>query len=311
MEIAQRGASGTVGANTSAYTLDGWIITTVGAGMGWSQVFSSHLTGYALRLSAASGLTDISLAQRISASLSSQLLTNAKAPQPVTVQMSIYNGLSAAITPVLKTYTAGSQDNFGSVTPDNTTTLQTIAAGAIGVVALVFVPNVAIINGYQLNFDFGAALNGTSGFIDVGLVDFRSTPGVGVGLTLSAPPPEIRPFSAEIAMNRVYLRSTYGNGIAPGTSTRATMAGGSAYIGTPVACPILFDPPMRAAPALQIWDGVGNPNLVSQYAGGSWTDALPLPTIPIPGTLGPNGFNYAATSLAGATVFHYLASAEL
>lgn len=217
--ISQLGTtSGSVSGGTTSYTLDAWQLSATGASLAWSQQYNANLPGNSLRLSAASGLTAATLQQRIDSFKASQLLSAARAVQAVTVQCNIYNNSGANVTPKLQISTANSQDNFGAVTSDlSATNMQTINNTSEGVIAYTYTPSSAnnVANGLQVQIQFGGALNGISGNIDVGQCDIRPTPGLSTGVNASPATPEI-PFAGEelaavqrryavVKVNRLYV----------------------------------------------------------------------------------------------------------
>jgi hypothetical protein len=237
-DVAQRGTSSSVSAGTSAYTLDGWIVSATGAAAAWAQQYGSGTYGNPLVLSAASGLTAVSVMQRIESVVATQLLAGL-AIQPITVQFQIYNGTSAPITPTLSTGYAASRDNFSSVTADlAATNLQTIAAGASGVVAYTFTPSLYVLYGYQIALNFGGALNASSGAVYISRADVRATPGLATGLNNSPPPPEMRPIGAELALCQRYFVAVANEFI--GNTLTSGAIGGVAY----------FPVVMRATPTI-------------------------------------------------------------
>ena len=199
MDVAQRGTSGSVAAAAAAYTLDGWIISATGAAAAWSQQYQAGIAGNSLNIACATGLTGCTLLQRIESYIGANALTTSGAAQKLTVQFAISHQTGAAITPSLATGTASVQDNFGTVTADlASTSLQTIANGAVGVVSYTFTPSANISNGYQVQLLFGAALNAASGYVIVSLADIRVTPNAPLGLNSAPPIPETRAFAAEL-----------------------------------------------------------------------------------------------------------------
>ena len=200
MDVAQRGSSGSVSAGTTAYTLDRWQISATGAAAAWSQQYNANIAGSALRISAATGLSACTLQQRIESYVAALMATAAKGAQTVTVQFQVYNATGASITPKIAAGYASAQDNFTTVTADlAATNLQTIANGATGLLAYTFTPSSTnFANGYQIQLQFGGALNASSGYVDVTLADIRVTPGVSVGLNSAPPLPELRDVSYEI-----------------------------------------------------------------------------------------------------------------
>jgi hypothetical protein len=205
-DVASRGTSGTVSSGTTAYSLDGWMIAATGAAAAWSQQFGANIAGNAERISCATGLTACTLQQRIESIYAAEMLTVAKAGQPVTVQWAIYNNSGASITPQVAAGYASARDNFGTVTSDlAATNLQTIANGALGVVSYTFTPNANMANGYQVQLLLGGGLNHATGYVDIGQADFRVTPGLSTGQSNAPPPPELRPYHEEFVFCQRYL----------------------------------------------------------------------------------------------------------
>lgn len=229
-DIAQRGVSGSVSAAANVYTMDGWKIGATGASAAWAQEYNANLTGNSLRLSAASGLTAVQLGQRIESTMSTRLLAQGKTPQAVTVQWTIYNNSGAAITPQVATSYPTVQDNWASLTGDlATTNLQTIPNGSVGTVAYTFVPSANCALGYAVSLLLGAALNGSSGYVDIGAADIRATPGAATGLCANPPSPELRPASVELELCQRYLPAFTddGSGITPFGQSVVTVANSS------------------------------------------------------------------------------------
>jgi Major tropism determinant N-terminal domain len=205
MDVAQRGTSGTVSASSTAYALDGWQITASGAGAAWSQQYNQNLAGNALRISCVSGLTACTLQQRIESCVAAQLLAANRATQQVTIQFTIYNNSGASITAKIATGYASAQDNFSTVTVDlAATNQQAIANGTSGTVAYSFTPSASLGNGYQVQLQFGGALNAASGYVDISLADIRATASVATGLNSNPPPPETRPVAIETKFDQRY-----------------------------------------------------------------------------------------------------------
>jgi hypothetical protein len=217
----QLGASGSVSAGTTAYTLDGWQISATGATAAWSQQYNANLAGYALRISCASGLTACTLQQRIESYFASALMLGyAKTLQPVTVQFAIYNNSGASITPKIAAGYASAQDNFGTVTADLAATdMQTVANGSSGIVSYTFTPGITAAqlgNGYQIQLQFGGALNSGAGYVDVGFAGANVTAGLATGLNSSPPPVDL---GIDDSFNGRYFQTSYNVGVAPGTAS--------------------------------------------------------------------------------------------
>jgi hypothetical protein len=215
-DVAQRGTSGTVATGVTAYTIDGWIIQPTGSTVTWTQVYNANLAGNALRISCTSGLTACNLLHRIESLIAAKLLSARQTGVPATFQIQIFNSTSAAITAQITSSIPSAKDSFGTVNADlPATSLQTVAAGAFGTLSITFEPGANVTAsgvtladvafGYQINLEFGGALNASSGFIDLSFADLRSTPGLPIGLNNNPPPPELRPIPVELALNQRYL----------------------------------------------------------------------------------------------------------
>jgi hypothetical protein len=256
MDVAQAGSSGTVSAGTTAYTLDFWQLSVTGASAAWSQAYNGNMAGNALRINCASGLTASTLQQRIESYTASQLLAKDKTAQLITIQFAIYNNSGGSITPKLATGQASAQDNFTTVNGDlGATNLQTIANGSLGVVAYTFVP-AAVANGYQIQLQFGGALNAASGYVDIGQADIRVTPAVATGLNNNPSPPELRPIHQEIVFAQRYWNQSYPYGVAAGTTSEPGAAqwrvpgGADSFAFAGMAT---FGAEMRAAPTMTLY----------------------------------------------------------
>src|SRR5690348_14926308 len=94
-DIWQRGASITV-PTTGAYTADGWIVVPTGASVVASQASGRALTINSMKITGATGVTDVIVKQRLE-SYFAAILTNLT----VTVQAQIFNNTGASITPKL------------------------------------------------------------------------------------------------------------------------------------------------------------------------------------------------------------------
>jgi hypothetical protein len=196
--VAQRGLSGSAPAGAANYTLDGWLIQPTGAAAAWSQVYHNFISGNSLRINRATGLTACNLRHRIESTIATEFLLANGGPQPVTVQFAIYNATGASITPQISTSYPTARDNFASMTADIApTNLQAIANNTLGVVAYTFSPASCAL-GYEVILSFGGALNGASGFVQIGRADVRPSPGIAVGLNAAPEPPELRAAATEL-----------------------------------------------------------------------------------------------------------------
>jgi Collagen triple helix repeat (20 copies) len=205
--VAQRGTSGLVAGGSTNYTLDGWMIQAVGtANAAWSQVYHNFISGNSLRINRASGLTGCNLRQRIEAEIAAQFLLPNGGAQPVTVQFAIYNSTGASITPQISAVYASAKDNWTTPIADlAATNLQAIPNNTLGVVAYTFSPNGNCALGYEIILSFGNALNGASGFVQIGRADVRPSPGIAVGLNAAPEPPELRAAATELAECQRYF----------------------------------------------------------------------------------------------------------
>jgi hypothetical protein len=219
------GTSGSVSAGTQSYTLEGWQVLTAGAACSWAQEYNQNLTGNALRLSCATGLTTCSLIARIESYFCLPWLNATKTARPITVQFTIYNATGATITPQLITYyPTSSQDTFSSTTTDlAATNLQSIANNSAGTVAYTFTPNNNCALGYQIVLAFGGALNASSGYVDISFADARSTPGLSTGLNANPPPVEYRSIEDERSYVERYFETNYPN-VAPGNTSNSSVS---------------------------------------------------------------------------------------
>lgn len=265
--VAQRGTSGTVTAGSTAYTIDGWQVSATGVGAAWSQVYNSNISGNALRLTAATGLTACTVQQRIESFVAASLLTAAKAAQAVTIQFTIYNASGASITPQIATGYASAQDNFTTVTADlAATSLQTIANNSMGTVSYTLNPSTNCANGYQIQLLFGNALNAAAGNIDVSFADVRISPGVSTGLNANPAPPEMESRSLEMEdCLRYYWRRS---SISTTDNVGMGQATGAGAVTLLVPLPDL----MRTAPTISISGASAlTPTTSTGTAGGAFT----------------------------------------
>jgi hypothetical protein len=247
-DVAQRGASGSVSAGATAYTLDGWQAAPTGAAVSWLQGYFNGIGNSHLKLSCASGITACTVQQRIESTVAEQLLlTPGGSAQPVTIQFTIHNNSGASFTPQLAVDDAlAGQDNFSTVASDlAATNLQTIANGAIAAVAYTFVPNNALHNGMQVRLLLGGALNQASGDIKIAAADIRVTPGVATGLNNNPPPAELRPIGNELALCQRYLYV-----VNQSNAGANAVAFGQAFTASAAFFAFSLPQPQRAAPTI-------------------------------------------------------------
>jgi hypothetical protein len=299
MDVAQRGISGTVAAGTTAYTLDGWMVSASGASVVWAQtwdiVLSFGIGVNSLYLAAASGLSACSLIQRIESYLADDLLpayAYSGAPA-ITVQFVIGNGTAATLTPTLSTGYPSARDNFGAVTADlGPVNLQSIPPYSLATVAYTFVPNAGILKGYQISLNFNGQLNASSGGVFVSYADVRATPGLPTGLNSSPPSPEHRPISLEMLASQRYYNFL---------SLPSVIFGGYQVGGGSIQANLPF-PPMRVTPAVTTAPGTWTlSNVASTWAPGAVSNALLQITMPatVTGALAltsPSGGGFALSA---------------
>jgi Collagen triple helix repeat (20 copies) len=281
--VAQRGASGSVAAGQNTYTLDGWLVLPSGVPVLWSQQYNQNMTGNALRLSRATGLTGCTVRQRVESFMAAEFLALGKpATNPVTVQFAIYNATGASITPQISTAYPTARDNFGAMTNDiAATNLQAIANNTLGVVAYTFSPNQNCANGYEITLSFGGALNGASGYVDIGQADVRPAPGVAIGLTATPQPPELRPIGTETMFCMRYYFAAAERWIFSWLTKFP--AGQATIVGT-----AYFPVPMRQSPTL---------NMIWQYSN--------LSVLPAINSINQTSVAIDATSVSTANVSVY------
>lgn len=311
--IAQLGTSLQTVAVAGALVLDGWVVKPAGASCQAVQGTNNRTGALALntvRAIGASSVTGMQILQRVE-SYSAAPLNG----QLITVQAQIFNGTSSPITPTLTVSCANAQDIWSASTPETHCTavaLQQVAAMSWGQVAYTFQSVGTVGNGIEVLFDFGNNFSSSSDVVMLSEADCRATPGVATGQNSSPPVPELRPIEVELAICQRYLTQTYGNGVGPGTSTRAGMVGGATFqtASGSYAFNVQYPVQMRIAPAIQYWDGAGNPSKVTSGQG-SFTD-----NISISGTFPTyNSATGMLTMLGGfgaaSGFFHYLADAGL
>lgn len=234
MNIAQRGTSGTVTAGTTAYTLDGWQMTALGANQGWS-LDTSYIgfgTQNSFEMLGASGVTTTAIAQRIESYLCSQFdESGAFGFQSITVSLSILNLTGSSITPTFTVSYANSQDNWASSTNIVTSAnLQTVANSTQAILQYTFAAVSGVANGLQVQWNFGSSMNGSGKNIFVTAADIRVNPGATVGAPVS---PvfifEPRDISSDLTLCRRYFvafgaSSSSASGIASGVQNSSTTA---------------------------------------------------------------------------------------
>ena len=249
MDVAQRGASGSVSAGSWTYTLDGWMLKSTGASLAWTQQFDNGFQNSSLKLSCASGMTDAAISQRIESYLAAQLgIVNPFTLCNVTVQFSIQNQSGGSITPQLTVLAPTGQDNYSSTaTVLAATSLQSVPNASNAVVAYTFNPNAGgnYPFGTWVQLDFAGALNASSGYVLISGADIRSTPGVAIGLNNNPPPPELRPVASELPLCQRYLYVVnQSNGGANAIAFGQAFASNAAFFS------FCLPQPQRAAPTI-------------------------------------------------------------
>ncbi|GEP58965.1 hypothetical protein [Reyranella soli] len=230
--------------------------------------------------------------------------------------MAVFNNTGASITPTLATRYVGTADTWTSPTADlAATNLQPCANGAWTTVAYTFNANAGAVNGYEVKIDFGNNFSSNSKYVQVIAAEVRVTPGLSIGLNSSPPIPELPNVAAELQRSKRYYRSTYPNGITPGTNVSALPALGGMWGSFQSNNPgggigVTFDTEMRTTPTLKFWDRVGNTGAVMSIRnnGPTWTDNASGMIVE---QAGPTGFLGATASSAVNTYFfHYTAYAD-
>lgn len=189
--------------------------------------------------------------------------------------------------------------------------MQACTSGSTCTEAYSFAASSNSSNGYEIKIDFGA-LSTTGKNVIISAFDARVTPGVSTGTIASPPYPELKPFWAEMAYCERYYFSTYGNGVAPGTSTHTGIQGSGVSASGYGQLSFLFTVPMRATPTFSYWDGAGNASKTSYYYNGTWYDNVTTAGSAIPLTTATTGvFIYSGNTTGNTTAIQFTVSAEL
>lgn len=256
LDVWQRGVSGTVVAGSPAFTADGWVVSSTGANIAWDRQTGRALTRYALRLTGNTSMSDTYVRQRIEGKVAKLL-----AGQAVTQQLYIYNDTGASITPTLTVRHADAEDNWASATTDvNAQALQSCPAGAWTQLSYTFTAHALAGLGLEVRIGFGASLNANTKSVQICEMDIRAA--------ASVQPAELRALPTEFEFCRRYLRTSYGNGTAPGTASALVLAGGSTAVPGTFQAGVDIAWAMRAAPTISYWDGAGTANKVSSSNNG-------------------------------------------
>jgi len=303
LDIWQRGTSMTV-STSGQYAADGWFVAPTGHSVTVSQVAGRLLSVNAMKVLGASSNTDVQIKQPIESYLAAAL-----AGQQVTLQFEFYNSLATSVTPTLTVKHPSAQDNYGSsVTDVSAASLQACPATSWCLESYSWTASASSALGMEVVADFGNNWGNASYYFEFAEADLRVTPNVPTGLVSAPPSPELRPYPSELVLDRTYFRTSYGNNVAPGTATHASMVAvfseGTAGDGVGVN----FDTPMRATPASSLWDGAGTANRASRYNTG-WTDGAQLASII---ASYPGGIQISMGAGGSTALFvHYQSSAEI
>lgn len=318
MDTCQRGNGSLTISSPGAYTLDGWFVAPTGATQAVTQTANTRtagLTQFGLKITGNTSVTGTLLKQRIEGAMSAPLNG-----QLVTVSGQIFNNTGGSLTPKLTVNYPDSTDVWSSSTVEanaNGVNFQACGNGVWTQIAYTFQvsgTSPGPLNGMEVIFDFGGSLSSGTLTVIAAELDVRATPGVGTGANSSPPLPELRSVGAEIALNQRYYTTSYNNGVSPGTSTYAGIAGGAVENSTNIPITVKFPNAMRVAPTISYWDGAGNASKFSEYANGSWTDNVSgSGSVAMPLVAGTQSFlAYPDINVGNVTgFFHYTASAEL
>jgi hypothetical protein len=211
MLVAQAGAGGTITASTPAYTLDGFIVNSVGANCAWSQTLVNNQN--VLKLVPAGTLTDLYVKQRIESTQMQSI-----GYQNITIQAQITNNTGGTITPTLALNVPTATNNYASVTAAlSATNLQPIANGVTSIVAYTFAVTSAYAyqNGMEVIFDFAASV-GSGTNVEITNTDCSATPYTGVGLNANPPLFKSKNISLEISSCSRYCFKNSATGGLPG-----------------------------------------------------------------------------------------------
>lgn len=200
MMIAQRGTAGTIASGTSGYTLDGWIVGSIGNSTNWTQQLNA-LMGYQLELSPVNPLTDLYVKQRILSTIIEEL-----GEINATFQIAIYNNTANPITPALQLNIPTATDNYSSApTNDLTANLQVCLAGQWTIVSYTFPIKSTYVVGLEIMVDFGGVVDGThSVYVTRGSLNV--TPYVVSGLNNYPPVYVQKTYEEELSSSTLYLQ---------------------------------------------------------------------------------------------------------
>jgi hypothetical protein len=145
---------------------------------------------------------------------------------------------------------------------------------------------------------------GTAGANDwIDLTDFQLEEG---DIAAADIVPERRPYGFELSRCQRYFRKSYGQSSALGANVGSAAGGVGEYVVNVAS--VRFPEPMRAAPALTLYDNLGASGKISLYNSG-WTNAYTSFTTP---TIKDDFFVFAFSLPGSALIsFDYAATAEL
>lgn len=305
--VWQRGTSSISVTTAGLYACDGWAVVPVGATVTANRQANSRtgaLTEYGLQIVGAASVTDVLVRQKIEGQDAAAL-----EGQSVTFQMQVNNGTGGSITPTITVKHANAFDNFGAMTTDvNAQNLQQCANGAWTQISYTFTASASAGNGLEVTVDFGNNFSSNAKSVILAEADIR------VGSTVQTP--EMRSLQAEIDQCHRHYRTSYGNGVAPGTNTR----NGGVFTCTNNGSQIVaygnidYDVEMRATPTLSFWDLAGNASKVSynDLTGNlTWTDnGAPGASTAFNADTLHHNWNMFVGSTAGNFFVQYAATAE-
>jgi hypothetical protein len=292
---------------SAAIAANGWAVLPTGASVTWAQGTGSSGAPQSLRVTGATGVTDVMVGQRIESADAAAL-----AGKRVTFQLAVYNGTGSSITPTLATRYAGTADVWSSPVNDLTATnLQPCASGVWTTVAYTFNVAAGADKGYEIKVDFGNNFSVNTKYVQLTAADLRATPGISTGLNASPPLPELPSVQAELARSSRYYQTSYINGTAPGTATSAGLVGSATNYTNVASESIVFATPMRSTPTVAYWDAAGNASKISYLPSQSisFTNNATIGNAPF--NISARGFLFMSTLAAvNSTFLHYSAYAD-
>jgi hypothetical protein len=312
-DVAQRGGANTLATGASGYTFDGYVMGGAGAPLSWSSGPGAFGSARTAQLNSASGLTDAFIKQRIEAAMAQPL-----AGYECTFQAVISNQTGATITPALTVSYPGSADNWtGQTAFLNNVSLQSVAAGAVQIVAYSFTAPANVAYGVEFKLDFGGALNGSGTAIATCNWDVRRARAtISTGLNGNPPDPELRPVGVELPLCQRYFETSYPSGVTPGTASQTStgdyqdIAFNTSDFNAYRARGVFFKASKRVPPSIALYNPqsgtAGNFwNYTASATGGNSAVGI--------ATLHQFGVYCSNTALTAGSVYgtHWTASAEL